>query len=122
MKTFINLFLVAAMLMFAVNTSVAQTFEYATSKGSTFNAASADSTGYTIEVDGKAYDVFKTTKQAAFIKAISSKTGKVYPVWIGIKTSMEFDGKPVRKSSKGKHFVLVPNKAGYPYAKYLKTK
>lgn len=96
----------------------AQTFTVAAS--SAFDVESGKYLNYSIEVEGKSFQVFENKSGTMYIKAISSKTGKPYPVWIGEKTKHTFEGQPVRKSKKGSYSILVLSKAGYPYNKWLK--
>lgn len=85
-----------------------------------FGLESAVKTGEKITIDGKAYDVFATAKSGSQFIKLTSSHGNVYALWIGKPTGQVVDGKEIRVTSTGKHFIFAVSKNGNPYNKYLK--
>jgi len=85
-----------------------------------FGLESAQKTGKTIVIDGTTYDVFATAKTGSEFIKLTSTHGSVYALWIGKPTGQVVDGKEIRITSTGKHFVFAVSKNNNPYCKYLK--
>jgi len=76
--------------------------------------------GETIQVEGTVFPVFELKSGKNFVKAISAKTGKVYPVYIYEQTKLRHKGYIVHKTDKDKYCIYKLNKSGYPYPVWLK--
>jgi hypothetical protein len=76
--------------------------------------------GETIQVEGTVFPVFELKSGKNFVKAISAKTGKVYPVYIYEQTKLRHKGYIVHKTLKDKYCYYKLNKSGYPYPVWLK--
>lgn len=114
MKT-IAIFFVALMLGLTMQ---AQTFSEKSSGGG-FDVESGVKSADIFVVDGKTFDVYETANGSAYVKGISSKTGKPYAIWIGADSGKDFNGQPVRVFSSGSYAYFKISKSGYPYARWL---
>ncbi len=72
-----------------------------------------------MSVGDKSFKIYETANGSAYIKAVSSKSGKPYPVWIGQATDYTHEGHPVRTFASGSYAYFVLGKSGYPYARWL---
>lgn len=109
--------LLIILLLAVTGLSSVQAQSFTEKQSSGFDISTAVDNGITIDIEGETFDVYQTNKGSQFIKAVSSK-GKDYPLWIGSKTTHEFDGKPVRQFNSGTYCYLHL-KDGKPRVKYL---
>ena len=117
-----NLVLFAMLVMAcAVN---AQEFEAkAGGGGFKVDGPGIEQTSDMMTVDGQTFIVYKTAKDAKFLKCLSPKTGNYYPVWIGNPTEYKHEGRTVFKMKSGTYCVYkLSDKTGNPYAVYLNKK
>ena len=76
------------------------------------------STTESIEIEGKEFSIYKTSKGSPYIISIGTK-GTEYPVWIGIEhETLTYKGEPIRLSSSGKMVELYLKSNGYPHRRY----
>lgn len=113
MKKFI-LLMVAITFLTALN---AQSFH--TAKPAGFNTSSGEATDETFLVEGKSFEVLKTSKGVKYIQATSSKTGNKYPVWIFESTGLSHEGHEVYVTAKGTYCIYKLAKSGFPYPVWL---
>ena len=118
--------LLTTVLMLFVSVLFSQdlTFKTKTSTGGGFDTESANVqlTTETISIDGNSYKLFATKSGSRFIKCVSAKTGKNYPVWIGAETTYTYEGRKVYKMKSGTFCVYkISEKSGNPYAVYLEA-
>ena len=113
-----NLFLIAALS--AVTVTFGQTFEAKTfSNGGGFDTSAGVSTGDSLALQSSSFEVFQTASGSKYLKAISSRTGNEYAVWVGSQTEFSFEDNAVYESRSGAFCVYLIGKSGFPYAKYL---
>ena len=115
-----GLLFITAIIVFAVGAK-AQEFEVKKSSGFKFDVDAGATTGENIIVDGKTFEMFETTSGSRYVKAVS-KTGNLYPVWIGTDTGKFFESRKVYKSKSGSYCVFKLTKSGYPHATWLNAK
>lgn len=109
---------ISFLILFLTTISYSQTFE-PIKKG--FDIESGIFTDKTITIEGKTFDLFSTKNGSVYIKCLSGRTGKYYPLWIGEKTELIHEGKPVYKSKNGKFCIyLISKNTNYPYSIWLK--
>ncbi len=99
----------------------AQTFTAKTSSGGGFNADSGTLTNETFIVDGQSYELWSTESGSRYVKLISPRTGKTYPIWVGTPTEHTFEGRTVYRSKKGSYCVYISSAKSEIsfYAKWL---
>lgn len=115
MKTFIFV----SLLAIGAAVSAQSNFEAKTSSGGGgFDVTSGVATNDKFVVDGKAFDILKTSSGALYVVAIG-KSGTGYPVWIGTPTEDEFEGRKVHVTRNGSYCVYLLGKSGFPYVKWL---
>lgn len=81
-KLRLALVLTLVLSLLTVGLSQAQTFAPVKSGGGGFDVESGTATGQSVTVDGKTFDIFKTSKGSQYIKCKSAKSGRYYPVWL----------------------------------------
>jgi hypothetical protein len=115
MKTFIFV----SLLAIGAAVSAQSNFEAKTSSGGGgFDVTSGVATNDKFVVDGKQFDILKTSSGARYVVAVG-KSGAGYPVWIGTPTEDEFEGRRVHVTRNGSYCVYLLGKSGFPYAKWL---
>lgn len=110
-------------IFMAISVSIfAQEFTAKANKSS-FGISQGDKAAGDITIEGETFGIFSTNSGAKYIKAVSPKTGNIYPIWVGTETGDQFEGEPIRVSKNGNFFVLVlSTKSGNPYLKWLEVK
>lgn len=113
-----NLFLIAALS--AVTVTFGQTFEAKTfSNSGGFDTSAGVSLGDSLTLQNRSFELFQTASGSKYLKAVSSRTGDEYAVWVGNQTEFSFEGSTVYESRSGAFCIYLIGKSGFPYAKYL---
>jgi hypothetical protein len=115
-------------LFFTLATAVAtmsfgQTFQAKTigGGGGGFDVSTGTQTSDSLSVDGESFSIFVTESGSKYIKAVSSRTGEEYAVWVGEETEGEFQGRSVYESRSGAFCVYQLGSSGYPYSRWLEV-
>lgn len=115
--------LIFAIALFIGISAHAQQFETVKSKSAGFDVESGTATGKTMTIDGKAFELFETSKGSLYFKCKSKRTGNNYAVWIGQPADVRHEGKAVYKMKSGKYCIYkISPKSGNPYPVWLKEK
>lgn len=94
--------------------------EFVLRKQAGFDPASGIKTEKTITIENKTFDLLQTKSGSLYIKCLSKKKGKFYPLWIGEKIDSLFEGTNIYKSKKGSYCIYkISPKTGNPYPVWL---